>query len=402
MLCLIYISSRFIGDTNRALRLPTMNFNIFNTFILSGVLQGFIFFAAVISNKQYKNRANTFLALTVLFLSISNLNYYFLDIWLVLKFPHLIFLHIPWALTLAPSFYYYVKHSVEPVESAKAPGGPLLLYLPFIIISLAMWGIRLYTLLLDKPNILKPFFYFGLELVNLTAILISAVASYKLLNRFRMAQKKMPERYIIKLDWLRKMLILCSVIIGCWVVLIIIDMTSDNNEQDLFYPLWLSLTLWIYWVGYTGIYQAKLAKDRSKIRQELKGLPVSPKVKESQKNGSKELTYYNTIIELLRTDRIYTNPSLGLQDIADELAISPNYISKIVNAQAGMSFTDLVNQHRHVLVKEMLQDPQFSGYKIMAIALEAGFNSKSNFYKYFKSVEGVTPTDYRKKLQESS
>lgn len=179
-------------------------------------------------------------------------------------------------------------------------------------------------------------------------------------------------------------------------------MSTDNNSQNLFYPLWLSLTLWIYWVGYTGIYQAKLAKDRTEIRQELKALKIPSKEKVFQKNGTKELEHFNEIIQLLKNDQIYSNPSLGLQDIAEKLTISPNYISTIVNSQAGMSFTDLVNQYRHEMIKEMLQNPHFTNYKIMAIALEAGFNSKSNFYKYFKSVEGVTPTEYRKNQREMS
>jgi len=380
-----------------------MNFNIFNTLILSGVLQGLIFFVAVISNKKYKSKANSFLALNVLFLSISNLNYYSWDVGIWKKFPLLVYLHIPWALALAPCFYHYVRHSVKPaIRISEKPKQHFIWFIPFILISLAIWGVRIFSLLTDKPDIIKNIYYFYLELVNLTAIVVSAVASFRLLNKFRAAKKIMPERYIIRLGWLRKMLMLSCVIVVCWIVLIFIDMATDFDNQALFYPLWLFLTLWIYWVGYTGIYQAKLAKDRTEIRQELKTLKIPSNQKAFQKNGTKELEHFNQIIQLLENDQVYTNTSLGLQDIGDELNISPNYVSKIVNAQASMSFTDLVNQYRHEMVKEMLQDTKFKDYKIMAIALEAGFNSKSNFYKYFKSIEGMTPTDYRKKLQDLS
>ncbi|MEP3208875.1 MAG: AraC family transcriptional regulator [Maribacter sp.] len=380
-----------------------MNFNIFNTLILSGILQGFIFFVAVISNKKYKSKANSFLALTVLFLSISNLNYYAWDVGLMKEIPGLTFLHIPWALTLAPSFYLYVRHSVKGamIESQK-PKNTLALFTPFILISLCIWGTRLYTFLLETPDIIKNNFYFYLELVNLVAIVGSALASYRLLNKFRAAKKKMPERFFLKLGWLRKMLVISCAIIVCWVVLIVLDMATAIDSITLFYPLWLSLTIWIYWVGYTGIYQSKLAQERAEIRRELKNKQLLAKASTFQKNSTREAEHFNQIIQLLKNDQIYTNPSLGLQDIGDRLNISPNYVSKIVNAQANISFTDLVNQYRHEMIKEMLQDSNFSNYKIMAIALEAGFNSKSNFYKYFKSVEGVTPTEYRKKLLELS
>lgn len=382
-----------------------MNFNIFNTLILSGVLQGFIFFIAVISNKKYQGKANSFLALTVLFLSISNLNYYAWDVGLMEKVPALVFLHIPWALMLAPSFYLYVRHSVKTaIPIAPRPKRYLALFLPFIIISLFIWGVRLYSFWSDRPGIIKNIYYFYLELVNLTAIVVSAGASFKLLNKFRAAKRIMPERIIIRLGWLRKMLLLSCAIIVCWVVLIVLDMATDIDHISLFYPLWLSLTLWIYWVGYTGIYQAKLAQERAEIRKELGTiqLPSEPGKKAFQKNSNKEVEHFDQIIRLLKNDKMYTNPSLGLQDIGDKLNISPNYVSKIVNTQAGMSFTDLVNEYRHEMVKELLQGSKFKNYKIMAIALEAGFNSKSNFYKYFKSVEGMTPTDYIKKLRETS
>lgn len=383
----------------------TMNFNIFNTLILSGVLQGLIFFAAVISNKKYQGRANTYLAFTVLFLSISNLNYYAWDVGLMNDFPFLVVLHVPWALTLAPCFYLYVRYSVTPaIPLAKPSKRYGLLFLPFVVLSLSIWGIRLYAYLLDRPTTIKSIHYFYLELVNLTAIISAAVASFRLLNGYRAAKKIMPDRLIMQLDWLRKMLLISCIIIICWVILIIMDMATDINHISLFYPLWLSLTLWIYWVGYTGIYQAKLAQDRAEIRKELRAEKPShePMKKVLQKTGNKEEVHFNQIVHLLENEKMYTNPSLGLQDIGDRLRISPNYVSKIVNTQANMSFTDLVNQYRHEMVKELLQGTKFKNYKIMAIALEAGFNSKSNFYKHFKSVEGMTPTEYLKKLREPS
>lgn len=45
----------------------------------------------------------------------------------------------------------------------------------------------------------------------------------------------------------------------------------------------------------------------------------------------------------------------------------------------------------------MLDNSDFSNYTIIAIGLEAGFNSKASFYRAFKKFEGITPREYLKK-----
>lgn len=62
-----------------------LNFNIFNIIIISGVIHGLLFSAFVLLNKTIKN--NKYLALTVLFLSLSNLQYWAIDIHLVNLYP---------------------------------------------------------------------------------------------------------------------------------------------------------------------------------------------------------------------------------------------------------------------------------------------------------------------------
>jgi AraC-like DNA-binding protein len=47
---------------------------------------------------------------------------------------------------------------------------------------------------------------------------------------------------------------------------------------------------------------------------------------------------------------------------------------------------------------ERFSDPKFNNYTILAIALDAGFNSKTTFNSIFKSQTGLTPSEYREKM----
>jgi AraC-like DNA-binding protein len=50
-------------------------------------------------------------------------------------------------------------------------------------------------------------------------------------------------------------------------------------------------------------------------------------------------------------------------------------------------------------VKKNLTDPQKQNLKILTIALEAGFNSKTAFNTIFKKITGLTPSVYRQKIK---
>ena len=59
-----------------------------------------------------------------------------------------------------------------------------------------------------------------------------------------------------------------------------------------------------------------------------------------------------------------------------------------------MSFPDYVNNLRVGKAKEFLRTGEFSNYTLVAIGLEAGFNSKTSFYNTFKKNTGLTPLQF--------
>lgn len=106
------------------------NLNIFNILIISGVIHGFIFSTIVLSDKKTKN--NFFLALTVLFLSISNLQYWLLDTNLANTYSIFKYTFIPWHWLILPMFFLYVEKYTgqNSIPSYKKT----LLIVPFLIV----------------------------------------------------------------------------------------------------------------------------------------------------------------------------------------------------------------------------------------------------------------------------
>ncbi|WP_299810646.1 AraC family transcriptional regulator [uncultured Roseibium sp.] len=94
----------------------------------------------------------------------------------------------------------------------------------------------------------------------------------------------------------------------------------------------------------------------------------------------------------MTVDQLYLNPNLSLWILARHIGVSENYISQVLNEAIGQNFFDFVNSYRIEAAKINLRG---GGSSILAIALDAGFNSRSSFYKAFKKVTDQTPTAYR-------
>jgi AraC-like DNA-binding protein len=98
---------------------------------------------------------------------------------------------------------------------------------------------------------------------------------------------------------------------------------------------------------------------------------------------------------LMEVDRLFTDDQLTLRDLADELSLSPHQLSQLLNERLNTNFSTYVNQYRIGLARDMLvNSPEKT---VLAISLEAGFNSKSAFYEAFSRFTGMSPQAFRKK-----
>lgn len=101
-----------------------------------------------------------------------------------------------------------------------------------------------------------------------------------------------------------------------------------------------------------------------------------------------------SLLESLMRQRRYTDPELGLATLAAELALSPHQLSELLNVRLGKSFARYLREWRIAAAREMLRgEPSAS---VLAVGLNVGFTSQSNFYEAFREIEGMTPGQYRK------
>ena len=91
-------------------------------------------------------------------------------------------------------------------------------------------------------------------------------------------------------------------------------------------------------------------------------------------------------------ESVITIDAVGIDDQIGRVDVSPNHLSQIINQYEQKNFYDFVNAYRvEEFIQQASENPHLS---ILAVALDAGFNSKSSFNSVFKKHKGITPSKY--------
>ncbi len=89
------------------------------------------------------------------------------------------------------------------------------------------------------------------------------------------------------------------------------------------------------------------------------------------------------------------NRRISLSLVARELAVSPNYLSRIFRREAGMTLTAYIQRIR---LRHALQMLGRSGSSISEIAYRVGYQNYRDFYRNFVKYENASPSAVRRRL----
>jgi len=381
-----------------------MTFNIYNILIIAGIIQGFIFTGVVFFNKKYHTRSTFFLVALIFCYSLGNLMYIIPDIGVISLLDMYNYWFFPFAAIIPILIYFYVVLFLDPSKKIKLI--EKLLFLPFIIFLIIILIFRVrYILGLEVVPIHK-LYVTTIHINEIFSVLFSLVLVAILIKKI-IKEQKLKRNFDIRivrtdLKWLLITISIIFLFTINWAYLTYKNIFTESGEEVSFYSLWIGIAATIYWLGHIGIYKYGIISERKKIRHFLSANSPIARNNESTKNSSdysssKHTNEYVLALEkLLVEEKIFLDSSLTLDSVSEQLQLSPSYLSRIIHNEMNTSFTDYINSHRIKAAKTYLINPDFSNYTIIAIGLEAGFNSKSTFFYVFKKVTGKTPLAFKK------
>lgn len=136
-------------------------------------------------------------------------------------------------------------------------------------------------------------------------------------------------------------------------------------------------------------------------------LPVMPDKDASDKEISEEMLseerqgddfyrdlYYRVLL-VMEKERPFLNPELSMSMLAKAVATNRTYLSTAINRMTGSSFSVWLAEYR---VNYVIQQMENGGFDSMDDLYEqAGFGSKTSFYRQFKQITGLTPKQFIKR-----
>jgi AraC-like DNA-binding protein len=109
---------------------------------------------------------------------------------------------------------------------------------------------------------------------------------------------------------------------------------------------------------------------------------------------------YGQIVEYFQTKQPHLDSNFKLAQLAYDMNINIAYLTKTIRRQTDMNFNNFVNSYRIEHAKQLIQ-ANSQKYTMKHIYISSGFKNQSTFNSAFKQKEGITPSEYYKKLAEA-
>ncbi len=391
-------------------------FNILSALTLLGAAQGVFLSLALVNLNSGDIKAHRILALLTFLFSLDLGEEFLYQTGFFASAPDLLHVLAPIDLCYGPLIYLYVLQLTRPADSATVMRrywhfSPvligILLLMPFYVLEgtdkLALTeALRLGGEMEgDTANaaliqfsltlfILGTVVQLGLYiLISIKSVITHAIS---IKNEFSNIDK-------INLIWLRNLLIGLSCIYLLYLGdQFFPDLMGINFLGDIITVIAVIL---IYSMGYLGLRQPAIFTRELAPQQRGEADAAEHADAKYRRSGLDRKTsqvFLNELTGHMESAKPYLEGDLVLPQLAQQLGISANYLSQVINEQLEVNFYDFINGYRIEEAKRLMQDAGDKKLNILNIALDSGFNSKSAFYTAFKKATSMTPTQYRQTL----
>ena len=171
--------------------------------------------------------------------------------------------------------------------------------------------------------------------------------------------------------------------------------------RGLSFTLWMVVLCFLTCLVLLYSYYALLGKYR-KMKEDMRENTVQvegvqkEKYQKSRVDEEEVSRIKQRLTECMNKDKMYLNPDLKLQDVANTIGCNAGDLSQVLNLYLNINFTDYINQYRVEEFIIRVQDKSASKYTLAFLSEQCGFSSRTSFFRSFKKLKGKSPAEYIK------
>jgi AraC-like DNA-binding protein len=248
----------------------------------------------------------------------------------------------------------------------------------------------------------------------LIAMAVYIGSSWRDYQRYqRWLDADLSNREEFRLNWLRVFLAALGITLIFWAGTELFEHFVRPLDYFDRFPLYLWFSALVYGLGIGGVRYARVAYPRrEQLELDSKPLPNATDRLASERSHSPVVSTAVPTLrppdwrktgeewsKLVQDAGWWRDPELSAPLLARHLATNTTYLSRALNEGLGQNFNEFVNRIRVHAVQAELAQPE-SDRDVLAIALDAGFNSKASFNRVFKRLTGETPTEFRRRHED--
>jgi AraC-like DNA-binding protein len=371
-----------------------------------GALQGLVL-TAVLAGQRTNRTANRLLAILVGTMTIYLAAGPYYTSGLIRVYPHLFAINYHTTWLFGPLMYLYARAASD--RSWRLTRKDLLHFVP-VAITITV-AIPIYMMSgAEKIAIYERWSVHGIDgwlayldpFKYVSGVTYSAATALYLVRHRRDVEQSYSNTDRVNLRWL---LWLCAGTAGIWVMVTMLKITHapipvrDGNVA-------VTMALLVYGIGYMGLRQPEVFRyETAEYPVPVLAVAAAPPPTEPETPtaryersglGDAEAVQLKTsLLRVMDAEQPWKESELTLADLAARLDSTPHKLSELLNSQMNQTFYDFVNGYRVREVQRRIKAGEARSLKMLALAMDAGFASKSTFNEVFKKHTSQTPSAFR-------
>jgi AraC-like DNA-binding protein len=299
--------------------------------------------------------------------------------------------------TYGPLLLLYVRFMTIPQR--KFNWFSFVHFIPFIAFFVISVIFRSTPLVRDLRTFFKPDEFISLRIIYsicfFLSITIYSILAFIEIKRHQDNMKNLVSYTsgLITLNWLK--IISISFYVAYFILFMLggLNMIGNYIPFDPYFIIFGFIALFTFSISFYGIKQPVIFGQVVKTNGDFKKDPEKY-VKSGLRDKQAE-DHLNKLINYVENYKPYLDRDLTIQELSGVTGIQKHHITQVLNEKYKRNFFTFINEYRVKEVIERFSDPKFNNYTILAIAFDAGFNSKTAFNSIFKTQTGLTPSQYR-------